>query len=126
MIATSLLEALFILPFMGILTKQGLVAFYSAQTLLTTDEKCIMPTSVCIKHQGTSQPSSCRDLPSCLPQKIAGHGGGGRVWCSVCCSLGDVCLSLVSWVFIQLDLKTIIFIFAIKYAKSQGTQETLK
>lgn len=46
----------------------------------------------------------------------------------MCCSLGDVCLIGVSWVFIQLELnwKTIIFIFAIKYAKSQDTQETLK
>ena len=34
----------------------------------------------------------------------------------------------VSWVFRQLELnwKTIFFIFAIKYAKSRGTQETLK
>lgn len=92
MTTTSLLEALFcLLPFMSILTKQGLVAFYSAQTLLTTDEKYTMPTSVCIRHQGpssvvnlASHPSSGRDVPRCLPRKIAGHGWqGAGVQCAV-------------------------------------------
>ena len=65
-------------------------------------------------------------------------GAGVGSWCSVCCSLGDVlmpaqsplfvCLSLL-WLGLYtggIKLKTIIFIFAIKYAKSQDTQETLK
>ena len=146
MTGTSLLEALFfLLPFMGILTKQGLVAFYSAQSLLTTDEKRIVMTSVCIRHRGHPQwwtwashhlPTETPQLPSSEASWAWGWGRGAGAQCAVlwvmcwrqpslCCLCACRCCG---WVFIQveLNLKTIIFIFAIKYAESQDTQETLK
>lgn len=77
-------------PFYGILTKQGLVAFYSAQTLLATDEKRIMPTSVCSKLQGPSSllnlgiPAVFLQRPPPLPSSEDSWAWGGRgAVCSV-------------------------------------------
>lgn len=131
---------------MSILTKQGLVAFYSAQTLFTTDEKCTMPTSVCIRHQGPSSVVNLASHPSTRPETspaassedswACGRWQGAGVQCAVLWVMcwhtsprhTGVCVPVVAvgWVFIQVELNVkTVFIFAIKYAKSQDTQETL-